>query len=127
MCIRKIILIFVLCLLIISCDKKNFERNIIDCFKTKEYAFIVNNSMPDISERFLNAQLIDKKLFNSDNKFNVLKHKKMHNEYYELLIESNNDMMIYIQYKKQKNKNAILQYLYIEKQSDFYPMREVEK
>jgi uncharacterized protein YcfL len=116
--IKNIIFIFLIASLIIGCRSKNeikLERNIIDCFKTTNYSFIINNSIPDISERFITAQLQNYNEFNIDTEFKVLTHEKMYDEFYALLIEADNDKTIYVQYEKQNDNSVVLQYLNVEK------------
>jgi len=102
---------------IINCRNTNdvlFEKKIMDCFRTGEYTFIINNSIPDVSERFMDAQLQHYKEFSMDAKFKVLTHEEMHDDLYELYLKSDNGKEIYIQYKKQNNNDTLIQYLTVE-------------
>lgn len=112
---KKIILFYITsCLLIFGCCGKKLERDIMDCLKTADYTFIINNSILDVSEQFAYAQSRNYKAFNSDTKFKVLKHKKMHNDHYELLMKSSNDKIIYIQYIMQNDDGVLIFYFDIE-------------
>jgi hypothetical protein len=118
MYISKRILFLLGISIIVNCRNTNdvlFEKKIMDCFKTGEYTFIIDNSIPDVSERFMAAQLQHYKEFSIDAKFKVLTHERMHDDMYELHLRSDNDKEIYIQYKKQNNSDILIRYLKIEK------------
>jgi hypothetical protein len=114
MYIRKRILFLLGILIIVNCRNTNdvlFEKKIMDCLKTGEYTFIIDNSIPDVSERFMKAQLQHYKEFSTDTKFKVLTHEKMYDDKYELHLKSDNGKEIYIQYKKQNNNDILILYL----------------
>ena len=117
--IRKKILFLLGILIFGNCRNTNdvlFEKKIMDCFRTGEYTFIIDNSIPDVSERFMDAQLQHYKEFSMDAKFKVLTHEKMHDDLYELHLKSDNGKEIYIQYKKQNNSDILIRYLKVEAQ-----------
>ena len=123
---RNIFIYLILCLLIFSCRDKGLERNIMDCLKTADYAFIIQNSILDVSESFAYAQSQNYKAFNPDTRFKVLRHKKLYNDHYELLMVSSNEKMIYIQYIKQSDNSVLIFYLDIEERKDFEIIEEIE-
>lgn len=113
---KKILFLLSISIIVNCCNTHDvlFEKKIMDCFATGEYTFIIVNSIPDISQRFTDAQLQHYTEFNKDTKFKVLTHKKMRDNLYELNLKSDNGKEIYIQYDKQNNRDILIQYLIVE-------------